>query len=221
MDLGDRMKAYEETFRNVLPVRMPAVIRLDGKAFHSLTRHCERPFDVQLRNCLVDATKAILEEIPGRMAYHQSDEVSILLIDYNKFDTEQWFKGVVQKIVSVAASMMGVEFTGRWGKPGYFDARVFVVPERDICNYFVWRQRDAMRNAISMAAQAVYSPKQLLNKHSDDMIGMLADKKIYFMEYPGWFRLGSVVSKKNGIEDAPVFSKNREYLKQFLTVEEE
>ena len=111
MDLGDRMKAYEETFRNVLPVRMPAVIRLDGKAFHSLTRGCERPFDERLRLCLVEATKALLEEVPGRMAYHQSDEVSVLLIDYNHFDSEQWFKGVVQKIVSVAASVMGVEFS--------------------------------------------------------------------------------------------------------------
>lgn len=219
MDLGDRMKAYEETFRNVLPVRMPAVIRLDGKAFHSLTRHCERPFDVRLRDCLVEATKAILEEIPARMAYHQSDEVSLLLIDYNRFDTEQWFKGAVQKMVSVAASMMGVEFSSRWGKPGYFDARVFVVPERDIDNYFVWRQKDAMRNAISMAAQAVYSSLKLHGKNSDEMIAMLSEKGISFDEYPEWFRFGTVV-KRGSNEPAPVFSKNRDYLKAFLQIEE-
>lgn len=219
MDLGDRMKAYEETFRNVLPVRMPAVIRLDGKAFHTLTRHCERPFDVRLRDCLVEATKAILEEIPARMAYHQSDEVSLLLIDYNRFDTEQWFKGTVQKMVSVAASMMGVEFSSRWGKPGYFDARVFVVPERDIENYFVWRQRDAMRNAISMAAQAVFSPKQLHGKHSDEMVEMLKEKGVDFDQHPEWFRFGTVV-KRGECEPAPVFSKNRDYLKAFLQIEE-
>lgn len=220
MDLGDRMKAYEETFRNVLPVRMPAVIRLDGKAFHTLTRGCERPFDKGLRDALVLATEAILEEIPGRMAYHQSDEVSILLIDYNKFDSEQWFKGAVQKIVSVAASMMGVEFSSRWTKKGYFDARVFVVPERDIENYFIWRQKDAMRNAISMAAQSAFSPKQLHGMHSDEMIMMLAQKGILFDDYPDWFKYGTVVRRRE-MEAAPVFSKNREYLKQFLTIEED
>lgn len=220
MDLGDRMKAYEETFRQVLPVRMPAVIRLDGKAFHTLTRNCERPFDKRLRDCMVQAALAVLEEVPGRMAFHQSDEVSILLIDYNKFDSEQWFKGAVQKIVSVAASVMGVEFSSRWGKPGYFDARVFVVPERDIKNYFIWRQRDAMRNAVSMAAQAHFSPKQLHGKHSDEMVVMLKDKGVLFDQYPEWFRFGSVCRRGESM-DAPVFSKNPEFLGQFLTVEEE
>lgn len=220
MDLGDRMKAYEETFRTTLPVRMPAVIRLDGKAFHSLTRHCERPFDERFHSCMTYAASAILAEIPGRMAYCQSDEVSILLIDYNRFDTEQWFKGVVQKMVSVSASMMGVEFSTRWGKPGYFDARIFVVPERDIVNYFIWRQRDAMRNAVSMAAQAQFSPKQLHGKHSDDMIGMLHEKGILFDQYPAWFRCGSVVTKTSS-EAAPVFSKERGYLTKFLAIEEE
>lgn len=220
MDLGDRMKAYEETFRNVLPVRMPAVIRLDGKAFHTLTKNCKRPFDDELRRCLVDATWAILQEIPGRMAYCQSDEISILLIDYNKFDSEQWFHGVVQKMVSVAASMMGVQFSSRWKRPGYFDARIFVVPERDIKNYFIWRQRDAMRNAVSMAAQAQFSTKQLHGKHSDAMIEMLKKKDIKFDDYPDWFRLGTVVHR-NGMAAAPVFSKEPKYLEQYLMIEEE
>ena len=221
MDLGDRMKAYEETFRDVLPVRMPAVIRLDGKAFHTLTRDCERPFDLNLRACLVEAARAILEGIPGRMAYCQSDEVSILLIDYNKFDSEQWMRGIVQKMVSIAASMMGVEFSMRYGKRGYFDGRVFVVPERDIKNYFIWRQRDAMRNAVSMAAQAQFSAKQLHGKHSDAMIDMLKKKGIKFEDYPEWARLGTVVTRRSPLEAAPVFSKQPSYLSKFLTIEDE
>jgi tRNA(His) guanylyltransferase len=110
MELGDRMKAYEEATRLVLPIRMPVVIRLDGKAFHTLTRYCAKPYDANLRQALVEATQVLLEGVPGRMAYHQSDEVSVLLIDYNRFDSQQWFKGCVQKMVSVAASIMGVEF---------------------------------------------------------------------------------------------------------------
>jgi len=115
---------------------------------------------------------------------------------------------------------MGVEFSNRWGTSGYFDARVFVVPERDIENYFIWRQRDAMRNAVSMAAQAVFSPKQLHGKHSDDMIGMLRENDIRFDDYPEWFRFGSVVTRGE-IGPAPIFSKNRDFLREFLKVEEE
>lgn len=220
MELVDRMKAYEETFRNVLPVRMPAIIRLDGKAFHTLTKGCERPFDEKIHAAMSGAAQALLEEVPGRMAYHQSDEVSVLLIDYNKFDSMQWFGGIVQKMVSVAASVMGVEFSSRWGKPGYFDARVFVVPERDIENYFIWRQWDAMTNAITMAAQSFYSPKQLHGKHGGDKKEMLLEKDIEFDAYPAWFRMGSIVTRES-VEAAPEFSKNRDVLQGFLKIEEE
>lgn len=161
MHLGDRMKAYEETFRQKLPIRMPAVVRLDGKAFHTLTRGCEKPFDKSIQSAMIAGTSAVLEDMPARMAYAQSDEVSFLLIDYNKFDSMQYFDGTVQKIVSVAASIMGAHFTKAYGKAGYFDARVFVVPERDIINYFIWRQKDCMRNSISACAQAEFSAKQL------------------------------------------------------------
>ncbi len=220
MDLDVRMKAYEATFRDVLPVRMPAVIRLDGKAFHTLTRNCERPFDMRVWQSLVDATGALMEEIPARMAYQQSDEVSLLLIDYNRFDTQQWFGGIVQKMVSVAASIMGVEFTSRFGHKGFFDARVFVVPERDIKNYFVWRQQDAMGNAVSMAAQAAFSPKQLHGKHSTEMIEMLKEKGIDFLKYPECFRRGTIVTKDQFVQ-APVFSKTKDVLEKFLKIEEE
>jgi hypothetical protein len=77
-----------------------------------------------------------------------------------------------------------------------------------------------MRNAVSMAAQAHFTPKQLHGKHSGNMIGMLKEKGVLFDQYPGWFRYGTVC-KRMGFEDAPIFSKNREYLKGFLTVEEE
>lgn len=214
------MKRYEAAFRFQLPVRMPVVIRLDGKCFHTLTKDCERPFDVTLRDCLVQATRDLMWEIPGRFAYHQSDEVSVLLIDYNKFDTDQWFDGIVQKMVSVAASVMGVQFSRRWGPPGYFDARVFAVPERDIENYFIWRQRDCMKNAVTMAAETVFSTKELHGKHSGEKTTMLAEKGITFDAYPEWFRFGSLITRDK-IAASPIFSKNREVLKSFLTVEEE
>jgi tRNA(His) 5'-end guanylyltransferase len=66
MDIGDRMKAYENTFRYHLPIRMPVIIRIDGKAFHTLTRNCEKPFDHHLSSCLDAAAMYLVEEIRGR-----------------------------------------------------------------------------------------------------------------------------------------------------------
>jgi tRNA(His) guanylyltransferase len=220
MDLGDRMKAYEESFRQRLPIRMPVVIRLDGKAFHTLTRKCEKPFDVALNTAMRDAVIALLEEVPARLAYLQSDEISLLLIDYNKFDSMQWFDGVVTKMVSVSASIMGAEFSMRWGKPGYFDARAFAVPERDIINYFIWRQQDCRRNAISSAAQSVFSPKQLHGKNSDEMIEMLKVAEKPIESFPDKLLRGTI-AVRGASNTAHVFSESREWFSDnFLETEE-
>ena len=164
-----------------------------------------------------------MKEIPARIAYQQSDEVSLLLIDYNRFDTEQWFGGVIQKMASVSASIMGVQFSSNWGKPGYFDSRVLAIPERDIENYFVWRQRDCMRNAAIMAAQSRFSHKHLHMKNADEMKMMLEKEGVRFDDYPGQFRFGTVITKTDRMSsiDAPIFSKNRDFLKQYLSVEQE
>ena len=221
MDLGDRMKAYEEAFRQKLPVRMPVIIRLDGKAFHTLTRKCEKPFDVALNNALRDAVLALLEEVPARLAYLQSDEISLLLIDYNRFESMQWFDGVVQKMASVSASIMGAEFSLRWGKPGYFDARVFAVPERDIVNYFIWRQKDCTRNAISAAAQSVFSQNELQGKNSEEMIAMLDSAGKPWQSFPNKMIRGTIAVRGES-NTAPTFSEARGWFsEEFLKIEEE
>jgi len=220
MNLGDRMKAYETATHFVLPVRMPVIIRLDGKAFHTLTRDCLKPFDSTLRRAMVEATLALLDEIPARVAYHQSDEVSLLLIDYNLFNSQQWFRGQIQKMASVAASIMGAEFSMNWGSPGYFDARVFAVPERDVENYFLWRQRDAMRNAISGAAQAYFPPAALHGLDTTAMIVLLDQIGVTFEEYPAWYRRGTLAMRGLAVS-APDFSGPEHVIQQFLEIEEQ
>lgn len=220
MDIDDRMKAYEEANRHKLTPRTPAVMRLDGKSFHTLTKHCQKPYDLKLRNDLVESVKELLNEVPARFAYHQSDEISLLLIDYNKFNSQQWFDGKIEKMVSVAASIMGAEFSLRWSKPGYFDARIFNVPERDVKNYFIWRQQDCMRNAVSMVAQASFSPKQLNLKNTQQKIQMLAEKGVDFHSTPDWFKFGTIITRTN-MYAAPEFLKDREHLDAFLTIEEQ
>lgn len=110
--LGDRMKKYyEEIPKTKLMRRTPVIIRIDGKAFHSFTRGFEKPFDKILIKTMQETTKYLCENIQGCvLGYTQSDEISLVLIDYQKLETAAWFDYEVQKMCSIAASMATMAF---------------------------------------------------------------------------------------------------------------
>lgn len=111
MTLGERMKEYEFQSRTRLLRRVPVVIRIDGKAFHTWTRGLDKPFDTELINIMQKTTLALCEQIQGCvLGYTQSDEITLVLVDYQNRDTCAWFDNQVQKIVSVAASIATAEF---------------------------------------------------------------------------------------------------------------
>ena len=88
MDLGDHMKQYEASVGPMLVRRCPAILRVDGRAFHALTRGFEEPWDQILSSCMKAVALALCEEISSaKMAYAQSDEVSVLLTDYDTLST--------------------------------------------------------------------------------------------------------------------------------------
>lgn len=169
--LGDRMKAFEDISRVHLTSKLPVIIRLDGKAFHTYTRGLKRPYDTSLMR-LMDLTAMYLcSQIQNvKMAYTQSDEISLLLVDYDDIKTNAWFNGNLQKMVSVAAGLASSFLTARSDevfpeiRMATFDARAFIVPAADVNNYFVWRQQDWNRNSLAMLAQSLYSHKQLQGK---------------------------------------------------------
>ena len=111
-DLGDRMKGnYEGRTRYMLPRRTYTIIRLDGKAFHTYTRGLKKPFDRNLFDDIDNAIIAILPEIQGAVfAYTQSDEISILLTDFGTPQTSAWFDNNLQKVATVASSIITAEF---------------------------------------------------------------------------------------------------------------
>lgn len=190
--LGDRMKGYETVWRNVLPRRLAYVVRVDGKAFHSYLRTADRPFDLGFVEQMGQVAAALCNEIQGAVfAYHQSDEISVLVRDGR--DAEPWFGGRVQKIVSVSAGLASAVLGSlRPGRP-VFDARVFVLPDPpEVGNYFVWRQRDAIRNAITMAAHAQFGHALLDRIDSTRRLEMLAEAGVDFEAYPEACRRGQV-----------------------------
>lgn len=218
-ELGERIKTYyEDRFRYKLPRRAYTIMRIDGKAFHTYTRRLERPFDDGLINDINVTTAYLCKNIMGaKMGYVQSDEISILITDFDTQDTQSWFDYNVQKMTSIAASLATSEFNRLrlirkcmgGDIEGYvdaidlstfnmanFDARVFQIPSRvEVENYFIWRQQDAVRNSISSVAQSLYSPKELHGKKTNDMQEMIFQKGINWNDYNFRKKRGAVIGK--------------------------
>lgn len=110
-NLAKRMKDYESVSKTKLIKRMPVIIRIDGRAFHTFTKGFKRSFDEVLIKTMQETTKYLCENIQGCvLGYTQSDEITLTLIDYQTLDTSPWFDNEVQKICSIAASMATMAF---------------------------------------------------------------------------------------------------------------
>ena len=115
-DLGCRMKTfYEQIPKTKLMRRCPVAIRIDGKAFHTFTRGFQKPFDEVLIKSMQETMKYLCENIQGCvLGYTQSDEITLILVDYKKLTSSAWFDYEVQKICSIAASMVTMAFNKRF-----------------------------------------------------------------------------------------------------------
>ena len=111
-DLGVRMKTfYEQIPKTKLMRRTPVAIRIDGKAFHTFTRGFQKLFDEILIKTMQETMKYLCENIQGCvLGYTQSDEITLILIDYQKFTSNAWFDYEVQKMCSISASMATMAF---------------------------------------------------------------------------------------------------------------
>ncbi len=207
-DLAKRMKGYEYVTRTHLITRMPVIIRLDGRAFHTFTRGFKRPFDDLLIKTMQQTTKYLCENIQGCvLGYTQSDEITLVLVDYKTFSTDAWFGYNVQKCTSVAASMATMAFNRFFAdnvgdfctynyerhddsqlqyeqilsdairKGAMFDARIFNLQKEEVTNNIYWRQLDASRNSIQMLGQANFSHGELQNKNCSQIQDMLMLQK--------------------------------------------
>lgn len=210
--LGDRMKAYEAIPKNFLMRRQPVIIRLDGKAFHSFTRGFDKPFDNEFMTAMQATMKYLCENIQGCvLGYTQSDEITVVLCDYQKLDTDAWFGYNVQKMVSIAASMATFAFNNyfktailelaskdytafmkkkdialkKMAQGAFFDARCFTLSIAEVNNCFLWRQQDATRNSIQALAQSLYSQKQIEGINTKDLQDkMFTEKGVNWNDLP-------------------------------------
>lgn len=210
-NLGDRMKKYEYVTRTYLMRRTPVIIRVDGKAFHTFTRGFARPFDEVFSRSMQVTMLYLCENIQGCvLGYTQSDEITLVLIDYKELDSQAWFDYNIQKCASVAASMATMAFNKAFQvnaevSPDFktiyaaamesgamFDARVFNIPKEEVTNCLLWRQNDASRNSIQMVGFANFSQKQMQNKSNSEVQDMLMlEKGINWNDFPTKYKRGS------------------------------
>lgn len=249
-DLGSRMKAYyEEVPKFRLYRRTPVAIRIDGKAFHTFTRGFQKPFDEVLGNAMVNTMEYLCKNIQGCVfGYTQSDEITLILIDYQTLDTCAWFDYEVQKICSISASMATMAFNKffdteinnysmnpdakrvltNWyitaaNKGAMFDARCFNIPKEEVTNLVYWRQLDAARNSVQMVGQANFSHSELQNKTCNMIQDMLHEQKgINWNDYETRWKRGVCWTKENGIDwDMPQLKgDDRKYLDDLIYIGE-
>jgi len=183
--LCDRMKQYEAVSKTRLIRRMPVIIRLDGCHFHTFTKGFEKPFDEVLMCSMIRTMKFLCQNIQGCVfGYTQSDEISLILVDYKKLNSSAWYDNEVQNMCSVAASLCTLKFNEVFREEVHnhvsqyfadkkegllaaynkalktgavFNCRAFNVPKEDVCNCIIWRQQDATRNSIQALAQSKFS----------------------------------------------------------------
>ena len=226
-DLAKRMKRYEAVSKTTLVTRMPVILRIDGKAFHTLTRGFQKPFDRVLNLSMMETMRFLCKNIQGCvLGYTQSDEITLVLVDYKKLTSNPWFDYEVQKMCSVGASMATVGFNNAFarrveefsihggGSPLYdrylnaledgamFDCRAFNVPREEVTNNIYWRQLDASRNSIQMLGQVHFAHKELQNKSCNEIQDMLMTRKgINWNNLPAYQKRGSCCVKRKYFEE--------------------
>lgn len=247
--LGDRMKTYEGVTRTHLTKRTPVIIRLDGKAFHTYTKHIVKqdpsvettPWSDILHDLMEYTTNYLISNIQGcTIAYTQSDEISLLLKDWDTLETSAWFDNNILKMCSTSAAMATMAFNSRvdyWRNQGYtinnnalFDSRVFNLPPSEVCNYFLWRQQDASRNSVQMLGHYHFSHKELQglsNVKVQDLL--MLDKGVNWNDLDTWKKRGTCIyreltsdvdeGEKRALvvdKEIPIFSQSREYINKHL-----
>lgn len=203
--LGDRQKFYENQTCGIkmLP-RIPVIARLDGKGFSKFTKGLKRPYDERLSRLMIETTKYLVKETNANFAYTQSDEITLAWYT-DKVTSSIYFDGRLFKMISDLASMCSVYFNRHL--PNFipekselmprFDARVFNVPTLDeAVNCALWREQDATKNSITMAASEYFSHKFLHGKNGSEKQELLFQKGINFEEYPTHFKRGTYVQRQ-------------------------
>lgn len=184
---------------------LPIIARLDGRAFHTFTRGLERPYDKRMSTAMVETTRYLVFELRPLVGYTQSDEITLVWFESSESLSQYSFDGRFQKLVSITAGMASAKFSQlvlehlpeKANFTPHFDSRVWQVPTiRDALRVLIWREDDATKNSITMAAQAYYSDRELHEQNSSQKQELLFKKGVNWNDYPTFFKRGTYLQRK-------------------------
>lgn len=202
ISLGDRMKAFENvhTETTLIP-GIPVYVRLDGRSFHTFTKGLEKPFDKDFQWTMKEVTKHLHDKTGAFVSYVQSDEISLCYLEPKKmpfetrlFKLESCLAGMASSAFAIFGSKTKLKSRIEKYIP-HFDCRVCQMPLNELPNMLLFRERDCLKNAITLVALEHFSNKQIHKKNSDEKIKMLKDIGIDFendipedFRYGAWFK---------------------------------
>ena len=270
--LSDKMKRLENLVNYTLEKKKPVILRIDGRSFSKFTKNLDKPFDEDLSRMFQNVCKNLHTEMDNvKFIYSTSDEISILLTDWTNANTDAWYNYRLQKLVSVASSVVTVRFNEQiqdtindyvrkftseplelrmlrtknfqeglddmffsdeeikysiWLRKLFkaeFDCRAFNLDKDDVVPYFIFRQKDAIRNSISSLANANFSHKFLEGKNQQEKIDLIKEATgIDWNELSTIQKMGFAVYKDDMTgqwivdDNIPEFMINRNYIQRFL-----
>lgn len=222
--LGDYLKKIEdsESGRRVAKGK-PLVARLDGRSFHTFTHGLARPYDLRLSALMMQTTKHLVSKTNALVGYTQSDEITLVWYLPEGSESQYLFDGRYQKLASNLAAIASVYFNKELAalipekadQSPIFDCRVNEYPTlHDAYLVLLWRERDAIKNSISMAAQAHFSVKELHKKNSSEKLEMLReiapwDKEPEFFKKGIFFKRAQVMRELTAEELQKIPEKHR------------
>lgn len=212
-EFGDRMKVYEGLTNPSMLPRVPVCARLDGRTFHAFTKYAERPFSRTFHEMMAAVTEHLVVESAAAVGYTQSDEITLCWVEH------PFFEGNVHKMVSTLAAMASVHLhslsfvtTGetmgdlvtwrrevesglRWSQSPTFDCRVWALPSLvEAANVFLWRQQDASRNSVQMAARHHLGHAKCDSLNTKELQeALFHEHAINWNDYPAWAKRGLFV----------------------------
>ena len=248
--LDDRMKEYyENRAKTYLLRRTPVIIRIDGRAFHTLTKHFQKPFETNFATAMWYTMESLCKEISGCVfGYTQSDEITLVLCDYQTLQKDAFFDYAVQKVASVCAGLATMYFNKYFNSiiqlqmnlqsdvspylnkngeilMGSFDARCFNIPKEEVINNIIWRQNDASKNSIQMLARSLFSHSELQGLNSNQLQDkMMLEKNVNWNDLEIWKKRGTCCYRKDGkwyLDKAmPIISQDKYFIEKLINFEE-
>lgn len=198
--LMDEFKLLENQYDLRVMPKMPFIVRLDGKAFHSFVKKAnyERPFSKEFSERMTSLLRELTSEFHAVLGFTQSDELSLLFLQDRTEHTQAIFGGRINKINSVLASHAGCWFNFDHLTMGIFDARTFSIPKDRIQAYFRARQRDCYRNWVNSWAQFYLGHSAIEGLTVPDRLKLIEAKGInLFTEETLWQRRGIFSFRSN------------------------